>query len=152
MCIRIFATSQKVYLFMHNTTNETCIKHEHACICAHTYTFTHSLHARTRTCIHVSVSMCWAVGRGVVQVCCSVLQCVAVCCRVLQCVAECCSVLQCVAVCCSVLQCVAVCCSMLQCVVLCCSVWCRTGCKQSNRYIHSMCTYIKKYMKACKHH
>jgi len=32
------------------------------------------------------------------QVCCSVLQCVAVCCSVLQCVAVCCSVLQCVAV------------------------------------------------------
>ena len=55
-----------------------------------------------------------------VQLCCSVLQCVAVCCSVLRCVAVCCSVLQCVAVCvavcCSVLQCVAVCCSVLQCV------------------------------------
>jgi len=40
------------------------------------------------------------------QVCCSILQCVAVCYCVLQCVAACCSMLQCVAVCCSVLQCV----------------------------------------------
>jgi len=44
----------------------------------------------------------------VVEVCCSVLQCV-----VWQCVAVCCSVLQCVAVCC-----VAVCGGVLQCVVL----------------------------------
>ena len=35
------------------------------------------------------------VGRDVVAVYCSVLQCVAVCCSVLQCVAVCCSVLQC---------------------------------------------------------
>ena len=48
-----------------------------------------------------------------VQMCASVLQCVAVCCSVIQCDAVCCSVLQCVAVCCSVLQCVAVCCSVL---------------------------------------
>jgi len=40
--------------------------------------------------------------RGLIQVCCSALQCVVVCCSVLQCVAVCCSVLQCVAVCCSV--------------------------------------------------
>ena len=78
------------------------------------------------------------------QVCCSVLQCVAVCCSVLQYVAVCCSVLQCVAeccsflknakkgsgtirqrckrvavCCCSVLQGVAGCCSVLQCVVTC---------------------------------
>ena len=60
------------------------------------------------------------------QVCCSVLQCVAVCCSVLQRGADAdvyadkqmplASVLQCVAVCCSVLQCVAVCCCVLQCV------------------------------------
>jgi len=61
-----------------------------------------------------------------VEVCCSVLQCVAVCCTgVLHCVALCCSVLQwCVAVCCSgVLQCVAVvCCSVLQ-YTVCCRVF-----------------------------
>jgi len=56
------------------------------------------------------------------NVCCSVMQCVAVCCSVLLCVVVCCSVLQCVAECCSVLQCVAVCCSVLQCVAVCCSV------------------------------
>jgi len=66
------------------------------------------------------------------EVCCSVLQCVAVCCSVLQCVVVCCIVLQCVAACCIVLQCVAlhgtvlqcnaVCCSVLQCVAVCCSV------------------------------
>ena len=54
-----------------------------------------------------------------IEVCCSVLQCVAVCCSVLQCVAV---SLQCVAVCCSVLQCVAVCCGELQRVAVCCSV------------------------------
>ena len=43
-------------------------------------------------------------GRGLLAVCCSLLQCVAVWCSVVQCVAVCCSVLQCVAVCCSVLQ------------------------------------------------
>ena len=77
---------------------------------------------------------------GVLNLCCSVLQCVAVCCSVLQCVAvrcsalqcvvvccmlqcvACCSVLQSVAVCCSVLQCVAVCCSVLQCAAVCCSM------------------------------
>jgi len=48
--------------------------------------------------------------QGVLQLCCSVLQCVAVCCSV------CSSVMQCGTVCCSVLQCVAV---VLQ---LCCSV------------------------------
>jgi len=51
-----------------------------------------------------------------VEVCCSVLQCVAV---LLQCVAVCCSVLQCVAVCYSVLQ---YCCSVLQCVAVCASL------------------------------
>ena len=78
------------------------------------------------------VLQCVAVCCSVLQVYCSVLQCVAesktfscdasqiasllVCCPhplVLQCVAVCCSVLQRVAVCCSVLQCVAVCCSVL---------------------------------------
>jgi len=83
-----------------------------------------------------------------VEVCCSVLQCVAVCCRyvavccsvlhvaaqekredaspllclytlMLKCVLVCCNVLWCVA---GVLQCVAVCCSVLQCVAACCSV------------------------------
>jgi len=70
---------------------------------------------------------------------CSVLQCVAVCCSVLQyvavlyiliCDAVCCSVLLSVAVCCSVLQFVAVlyilifdvCCSVLLSVAVCCSV------------------------------
>ena len=68
------------------------------------------------------------------QVCCSVLQCVAVCCRVMHYVAVCCSVLQCLrqvtykcAVCCSVLQCVAVCCIVLQCVAVCCSVYVRSS-------------------------
>ena len=51
--------------------------------------------ARLRTDKHLTIDLC-----------CSVLQCVAVCCRVVQCVAVCCSVLQCVAVCCNVLQCV----------------------------------------------
>ena len=50
---------------------------------------------------------------SILQVCCSVLQCVAVCCSVLQCVAVCCRVMHCVAVCCSVLQRVAVCCCVL---------------------------------------
>jgi len=59
---------------------------------------------------------------GALNLCCSVLQCVAVCCSVLQCAAVCCSALQCVAVCCSVLQCVAVCCRVLQCAAVCCSV------------------------------
>ena len=40
---------------------------------------------------------------SVLQLCCSVLQCIAVCCNMLQHVAACISVLQCVAVCCSVL-------------------------------------------------
>jgi len=65
-------------------------------------------------------------GETVLQVCCSVLQCVtgvlryvAGCYRVLQCVAVC---DRCVAVCCSVVQCVAVCCSVLQCVAVCCGM------------------------------
>jgi len=83
----------------------------------------------TRSCVRIHV---------IIEVCCSVLQCVAVFYSVLQCVAMCCNVLQCVAVCwtrscastsslrcvavcCSVLQCVAVCCSVLQCVAVCCS-------------------------------
>ena len=85
-----------------------------------------------------------------VEVCCSVLQCVALCCSVLQCglypnwhplpaypsllIAVCCSVVQCVAVWCSVMQCIAVwshlrpayplvlCCSVLQLFAECCSV------------------------------
>ena len=57
-----------------------------------------------------------------VQVCCSVLWCVAVLCCVLWCVVVCCSVVQCVAVLCSVLWCVAVCFSVFQCVAVCCSV------------------------------
>jgi len=76
-------------------------------------------------------------GLMVLELCCSVLYCVAVRCSVLQCVAVCCSEMLCDAVCCSVLQCVVLCCSehslllvlgahgtgaMLQCVVLCCSV------------------------------
>jgi len=40
----------------------------------------------------------------VLQLCCSVLRCVAWCCRMLHRVAVCCSALQCVVVCCSVLQ------------------------------------------------
>jgi len=84
----------------------------------------------------------WAVWRFcVVNVCCSVLQCVAVCCSVLQCVAACCSVFQSVAVCSSVLRggawlimkhaqksalwlfyVVNVCCSVWQCAAVCCSV------------------------------
>ena len=57
------------------------------------------------------VAVCYSASKGpihavttlnlppsVLQVCCSVLQCVAVCCSVLQCVAVCCDVLQCVAV------------------------------------------------------
>jgi len=90
-------------------------------------------------------------GHKILEVCCSVLQCVAVFCGVLQCVAVCCSVLHevfsyCVclfrrpfvdagfqrrvAVCCRVLQCVAVCCSVLQgvagcrCVLRCGAVCC----------------------------
>ena len=51
-----------------------------------------------------------------------VVQCVVVCCSVLQCVAVCCSVLQWVVVDCSVLQRVAACCSVLQRVAACCSV------------------------------
>jgi len=68
------------------------------------------------------------------QVCCSVLQCVAVCvvvccsvlvvcCIVLQCVAVCCSwlQLQCDEMCCNVLQCVAA--SCCECGTVCCRVW-----------------------------
>jgi len=61
--------------------------------------------------IQVKMSCRPAEMRLDVEVCCSVLHCVAGCCRVLQGVAGCCSVLQCVAVCRSVSQCVAVCCS-----------------------------------------
>jgi len=71
--------------------------------------------------------------RLVVELCCSVLQCVVVWCNALHCVAVCCRVLYCVAVCCSALQCdavplhgvsvllwrcVAVCCRVLQCVAV----------------------------------
>ena len=63
---------------------------------------------------------------SVLQVCCSVLQCVAVCCSVLQCVTVWCSVSQSVAVCCSVksvvLPCVAECVAV--CVALCVAVSC----------------------------
>jgi len=55
---------------------------------------------RQLTC-HLSWCRCVA---GVLQVCCSVLQCVATCCSVLQCVAVWCSVLQCVALCQTSLQ------------------------------------------------
>ena len=75
-----------------------------------------------------SVLQCVAVCCGVLQCVAKesmtgsmkVLQCVAVCCCILQCAAVCCSNLQCVDVCCSALQCVAVCCSVLQCVAVCC--------------------------------
>ena len=73
----------------------------------------------------------WSTS-SVLQICCSVLQCVAVCCSVLQCVAACCKDLLCVAVrfsvlqgvagCCCVLQRVAACCSVLQHVAACCSI------------------------------
>ena len=56
---------------------------------------------------------------ALVQLHCSVLQCVAVCCSMSQCVTVCCSMSQCVAVCHSVLQYVAMCCSVLQCVTAC---------------------------------
>ena len=46
-----------------------------------------------------------------VELCCSVLQCVAVCCTVLQCVAVCCNVLQCLEMRFNELQCFAVCCT-----------------------------------------
>ena len=55
-----------------------------------------------------------------IQVCCSVLRCLAECCSVLLCVAECCSVF--VAVCCCALLCIAVCCRLLQSGAECCSV------------------------------
>jgi len=78
-----------------------------------------------------------------VEICCSMLQCVAVCCTVLRCGAVCCSVLHCAALCCSgtTLRCldlgglakisedslvrwrsVAVCCGVVQCVAVWCSV------------------------------
>ena len=65
--------------------------------------------------------------RCVISCCSGVLQCVVVCKeRNAHClragVEVCCSVLQCVAVCCSVLQCFAVCCSVLQCFAVCCSL------------------------------
>jgi len=80
-----------------------------------------------------------AMAPWLLQVCCSVLQCVVVCPRrlrlclcdcwgvVLQCVAGWCIALQYVAVYYSVLQCVAVCCSVLQCVAVCCSVLQKTA-------------------------
>ena len=72
--------------------------------------------ANTVLQVHCSVQqLYWRV----LQMCCSVLQCIAVCCSVLQFVVVRCSVLQCVAVCCSVcckvLQCTAECCNVLQC-------------------------------------
>jgi len=64
----------------------------------------------------------WAgVARCIVQVWCSVLQC-------LQCGAVCCSVRQHVVLFCSVLQCFAVCYNILQCVAVCCSVCCKVFC------------------------
>ena len=107
-------------------------------------------------CVLQCVAVCCSVSRNcssrgmqhdanVLQVYCSVLQCVPVCCSVLQYVAVCCivavchvivslegcglkliccSMLQCVAVCCSVLQCVAVRCSVLQYVAVCCQRAC----------------------------
>ena len=77
---------------------------------------------------------------ALLQVCCSMLQCVVVCCMcgsthvyllpvLLQCVAVCCSVPQRFAVCCSLLQCDAVCCILWQRVVACCGVLqCVTAC------------------------
>ena len=64
--------------------------------------------------------ICVEVWMKGVEVCCSVLQCVAVCCSVLPCVSthcNTCSFMNSGAghVCCSVLQCVAVSCSVLQC-------------------------------------
>ena len=69
----------------------------------------------------IEVDVCGSVMQCI-AVCCSVLQCAAVCCSVLLCAAVYCVVSQCAAVCCSVLQCAAVCCSVLQCAAVCYSV------------------------------
>ena len=65
-----------------------------------------------------SARRCFAFLLHYVAVCCNVLQ---ISCSMLQCVAVCCSVMQCLAMSCSVLQCVVVCCSVLSCVAVCCS-------------------------------
>jgi len=97
--------------------------------CAHMQTHTHTLsllHTHTVSARLVdTLGTCRETSGMRVEVCCSVLQCVAVCCSVLQWVAAfavCCSVLQCFAVFCSVLQCVAVCYSVLQYVAVCCNM------------------------------
>ena len=84
----------------------------------------------------VAAPLCPGLSMGL-QVCCSVLQCVAVCYSVLQCVAVCCgdhvswslygfagllSVLQCVAAHGSLRPCVLVSLWVLQCVAVCCGV------------------------------
>ena len=66
-----------------------------------------------------SVSSVSAGKPIMLQVCCSVLQCVAGWCSVVRGGAGCCSLLQCVAECCRVLQGVAVCYSVWQCVAVC---------------------------------
>ena len=71
-----------------------------------------------RACTSRPLHMYVQCVAGVLQECCSALQCImglhfAVCCNVLQRDAGCCSLLQCAAGCCSVLQCAAVCCSVL---------------------------------------
>ena len=80
--------------------------------------------------IFENVSDVSVADKARLEVCCSVLRCVAVCCSVLQCVAVCCSALRCNksqkmrvvgdSTWCMVLQRVAVCCDVLQRVVVCC--------------------------------
>jgi len=112
-------------------TRESCIPHT-ATHCNALQVYARWLCVQHTHCMHDD-SASYAAS---LQICCSVLQCIAVCCSVLQCVAVCYSVLQCVAVCwrsslisrkttmcvvCSVLQCVAVCCSVFQFVPVCSS-------------------------------
>jgi len=100
--------------------------------------------------IHPAVAHpAWPTVRRV-QVCCSVLQCVAVRCSALQCVAVCCSALQCVAVCCTVLQCGAVCCSSLKCVAVCCrSLQCAAVCCSVLQCVTVYCSALQCVAVCC---
>ena len=104
----------------HSHTNFRCFKHLHTRSLSQDVISTEPSKSADASTVGVSISS--PVSFQFVEVCCSVLQCVAECCRVSQCVEVCCNVLECVGVCWSVLECVAVRCSVLQCVAVCGSV------------------------------
>ena len=57
MCIHIFATSQKIHLYMHNTTNATCINMSmHAFVHIHAHLHTHYTHAHAR--VYMFLCLC----------------------------------------------------------------------------------------------